>query len=92
MVQIRVRLSNSSLKVRFEMRVIFQQRMRRELRRFVPSEADSSVTWLVVACVSTSCFLAVFSVFLYVLLIKTKLKKKTKKNADYFLARQDSAF
>uniref|UniRef100_A0A3Q2YKQ3 Interleukin 1 receptor type 2 n=1 Tax=Hippocampus comes TaxID=109280 RepID=A0A3Q2YKQ3_HIPCM len=53
---------------------------------------DSSMTWLVVACVSTSCFLAVLSVFLYVLLIKPKLKKKTKKNANYFLARQDSAF
>ncbi|XP_077437084.1 interleukin-1 receptor type 2-like isoform X2 [Vanacampus margaritifer] len=54
---------------------------------------DSSMTWLVVACVSTSCFLAVLSVFFYVLLIKPKLKKNTKKkNADYVLARQDSVF
>ncbi|XP_077393694.1 interleukin-1 receptor type 2-like [Festucalex cinctus] len=54
---------------------------------------DSSMTWLVVACVSTSCFLAVLSIFFYVLLIKPKLKKNTKeKKADYFLARQDSVF
>ncbi|XP_061142202.1 interleukin-1 receptor type 2 isoform X1 [Syngnathus typhle] len=51
---------------------------------------DSSTTWLVVACVSIFCFLAVLSIFLYALLIKPKLKKNTKKNADYFLARQDS--
>ncbi|XP_049584600.1 interleukin-1 receptor type 2 isoform X2 [Syngnathus scovelli] len=51
---------------------------------------DSSMTWVVVGCVSISCFLVVLSIFLYALLIKPKLKKNTKKNADYFLARQDS--
>ncbi|XP_061697535.1 interleukin-1 receptor type 2 [Syngnathoides biaculeatus] len=54
---------------------------------------DLTVTWLVTACVATSCFLAVVFVFLYVLVIKPKQKeKKKKKKADYFLARQDSAF
>ncbi|XP_061649389.1 interleukin-1 receptor type 2 [Phyllopteryx taeniolatus] len=53
---------------------------------------DSTLTWLVTACVSTSCFLAVVFIFLYVLVIKPKQKEKKKKKADYFLARQDSAF
>ncbi|XP_061580335.1 interleukin-1 receptor type 2 [Cololabis saira] len=48
---------------------------------------DSTSTWLVVAAVGVSCFLAVVSVFLYVL-----CKPKRTKNADYFLARQNSSF
>ncbi|XP_057707671.1 interleukin-1 receptor type 2 [Corythoichthys intestinalis] len=51
---------------------------------------DSSGTWLVFVCVSTSCFLVVVSVFLYILLVKPKLKKKRK--ADYFLTRNSSSF
>ncbi|XP_032385385.1 interleukin-1 receptor type 2 [Etheostoma spectabile] len=46
---------------------------------------DSTFTWLVVAVVAVSCFLAVVSAFLYVLF-------KPKKKRDYFLARQNSTF
>ncbi|XP_077584716.1 interleukin-1 receptor type 2-like [Stigmatopora nigra] len=53
---------------------------------------DSSGTWLVVGCVSTSCFLVVLSCFLYVLLIKPQLKKRKKRKADYFLTRNSSSF
>nr|XP_046260761.1 interleukin-1 receptor type 2 isoform X2 [Scatophagus argus]XP_046260762.1 interleukin-1 receptor type 2 isoform X2 [Scatophagus argus] len=48
---------------------------------------DSTFTWLVVAVVAVSCFLAVVSVFLYVL-----FKPKRKQKMDYFLARQNSTF
>ncbi|XP_070770952.1 interleukin-1 receptor type 2 [Enoplosus armatus] len=48
---------------------------------------DSTFTWLVVAAVAVSCFLAVVSVFIYVL-----FKPKRKKKMDYFLARQNSTF
>ncbi|XP_077472572.1 interleukin-1 receptor type 2-like [Stigmatopora argus] len=53
---------------------------------------DSSGTWLVVGCVSTSCFLVVVSCFLYVLLIKPQLQKRKKRKADYFLTRNSSTF
>ncbi|KAM6934570.1 interleukin-1 receptor type 2-like [Xenentodon cancila] len=48
---------------------------------------DPTFTWLVVAAVGMSCFLAVVSVFLYVLFKPKRIKK-----ADYFLARQNSSF
>ncbi|XP_076603919.1 interleukin-1 receptor type 2-like [Chaetodon auriga] len=48
---------------------------------------DATFTWLVVGVVATSCFLAVVSVFLYVL-----FKPKRKRKMDYFLARQNSTF
>ncbi|XP_070831911.1 interleukin-1 receptor type 2 [Chaetodon trifascialis] len=48
---------------------------------------DTTFTWLVVGVVATSCFLAVVSVFLYVL-----FKPKRKRKMDYFLARQNSTF
>lgn len=46
---------------------------------------DSTFTWLVVAVVAASCFLAVVSIFLYVL-----FKPKGKRKMDYILARQGS--
>lgn len=46
---------------------------------------DSAFTWLVVAVVAASCFLAVVSIFLYVL-----FKPKGKRKMDYVLARQGS--
>uniref|UniRef100_A0A1A8NYF3 Interleukin 18 receptor 1 n=2 Tax=Nothobranchius rachovii TaxID=451742 RepID=A0A1A8NYF3_9TELE len=48
---------------------------------------DSSSTWLIVAMVTTSCFLTVVSIFLYAL-----FKPKRKNKMDYFLARQNSTF
>ncbi|XP_008297628.1 interleukin-1 receptor type 2-like [Stegastes partitus] len=48
---------------------------------------DSTFTWLVVAAVAVSCFLAVVSIFLYVL-----FKPKKNKKMDYILARQNSTF
>ncbi|KAK2905768.1 interleukin-1 receptor type 2 isoform X2 [Channa argus] len=48
---------------------------------------DSTFTWLVVAVVAISCFLAVVSIFLNAL-----LKPKRKKKMDYILARQNSTF
>ncbi|XP_054643948.1 interleukin-1 receptor type 2 [Dunckerocampus dactyliophorus] len=49
---------------------------------------DSKFTWMVVSAVAASCFLAVVSIFLYVLL----RPKQQKKKLDYFLARQNSTF
>ncbi|XP_028250368.1 interleukin-1 receptor type 2-like [Parambassis ranga] len=48
---------------------------------------DHTFTWVVVAAVGMSCFLAVVSVFIYVL-----FKPKKNKKMDYFLARQSSTF
>uniref|UniRef100_A0A3Q2PQD7 Interleukin-1 receptor type 2 n=1 Tax=Fundulus heteroclitus TaxID=8078 RepID=A0A3Q2PQD7_FUNHE len=48
---------------------------------------DTTFTWLVVAVVMVSIFLAVISAFVYVL-----FKPKTTKKTDYILARQSSSF
>ncbi|XP_068602413.1 interleukin-1 receptor type 2 [Brachionichthys hirsutus] len=48
---------------------------------------DSTSTWLALAGVAALCFLAVVSIFLYVL-----FRPKGKRKMDYMLARQNSAF
>ncbi|XP_068458201.1 interleukin-1 receptor type 2 [Clinocottus analis] len=48
---------------------------------------DSSSTWLLVGAVAASCFLAVVSIFLFLL-----FKPRGKKNSDYFLTRQSSSY
>lgn len=73
--------------VNTELRCVTQNRGgRREVVAQLRLE-DSTFTWLVVGAVAVSCFLAVVSMFLYVLL---RPKRKTKR--DYILARQNSTF
>lgn len=53
----------------------------------ISSLSDSTVTWVVVAAVGASFFLAVVSAFLFIL-----FKPKRSEKVDYVLARQNSFF